>query len=315
MTNVSIVRMFEKSYAAENIISDGYRKSIRSAISSLRKYLRFREMKARKKAAEKGESREQRVDFTPTLADLTKKTLEGLANRTVKRGRSRPTANRITRTLLVLARYAKDKRLIDRVPRVRRLKEPPLIPTAFTVAEIQLRLDAIKSRFGNTRWGRLLHLSLNIAYDTALRSIDCVQIQMKDLNLQTGEAWVTEQKTQYRRGFMLHSDTLAELKAWWEFNGRTPLPNENILLYTYKTATPLRNRIKEAWGLAGLPHGRRELFQKVRRTTINLGLRAGIDPSQIAGHSSRAVTRKHYLVADMAPPMDIAAHIPRPQSA
>jgi hypothetical protein len=65
---------------------------------------------------------------------------------------------------------------------------------------------------------------------------------------------------------------------------------------------------------AGLPHGRRDLFHKVRRTTATLceiHVGPGSATKQL-GHSSARVTEK-YIDPAQLPETDITAKIPRPR--
>jgi len=53
--------------------------------------------------------------------------------------------------------------------------------------------------------------------------------------------------------------------------------------------------VKKCLKAAGLPHGRNDQLKRIRKTTLSMMHSLGGDATAQAGHSSDAVTRKHYL--------------------
>ncbi len=60
---------------------------------------------------------------------------------------------------------------------------------------------------------------------------------------------------------------------------------------------------------AGLPTTRRDSFHKMRRSVASYGAEAGIDPTHLMGHSSRAITEKSYLDPTIAKTPQASEHL------
>lgn len=70
-------------------------------------------------------------------------------------------------------------------------------------------------------------------------------------------------------------------------------------------------RINKLLKLAGLPPGRRNQTQRIRRSHLSYWQASGGDAAARANHSSPSVTWKHYLDRSMLPQDDVEKRIPR----
>jgi integrase len=291
--NMKLTDIIDRKICIVRIVSEGYKKSLHSAVRSLAEFL----------------GRE------PVIADLNDDVLNDLAAWVVTRGRSRPTANRIVRTLCVIARFARRKGLTTYRPDVEKLPEEKPVKASYRADEFARLLVASRRLYGRTYWGCLLEATLLVCYDTGLRIIDVVTMPDGDCDLDRGIVRVHEKKTGNFRPFVIHQQTIDAIRmAWSKMPPNHPKP-PRLLPYPFKESQPLRKKLRCALVSAGMPSGRKTLFQAVRRTTATLGKSAGLDPQEILGHTSKWVTDRYYVDDTQTAPMDVANQIPRPRIA
>lgn len=221
---------------------------------------------------------------------------------------SRASANRVLRTLAALARFAYRRKLTGYRPDLQPLIEKRIRPVCWRHAELNRLLAAIRKLYGDGPWSRYLIASVLLCYDTAARIGDVLRIDPRDCDLRRRIVRYTEKKTGDRRAFVIAPETLAAVARVPKVEGVTTL-----IQYPYRFTNPLAKRLRRALVVAGLPSGRKDLFQKLRRTTLTRAKSAGMDPTEVAGHSAKWVTDTFYVDADESKPIDVASQIPRPK--
>lgn len=275
--------LFSLHFVTERIVSDGYAASMRNAIANLGRMLGSK----------------------PTVEDLTDQNLRRLASWVVSKKLSRATANRLLRSLIALANFARRSGFTTYRPDVSKVPEHRISPSCWTPEEFSRIVAQVRKMA--PYWSAVMEAVLLVAYDTGLRIVDVIGIQLVDCDLNNRTVRVTEKKTGKRRQFVLHEQTLKAIARVREFQD-----TESLIPYPYHETNPLRKRLRSALEAAKLPHGRKDLFQKIRRGTVTLGAKAGLDPTKIAGHSAKWVTDTYYLDPTQET-MDIANRLPRPK--
>jgi integrase len=290
---MTLIELLENHYSVHRIVSKSYDESIRNVI---RAYEQFRGAQADDPLAGKA-----------VVTDLSDDRLNKFAAWLLKSGRSRATANKNLRTLIALANFARTHGFATYRPDVAKIPEARQTPVCWRPEEFARLIGAIHQRYKGGWWGRTLFAVVMVTYDTGLRLIDSLSIESNPEDFSRGVVYVTERKTQQRRSFVLHEETLAAVRnAFGAFQGG------RVVRYPYKETNPLRKRLRAALATAELPTDRKQLFQKIRRLTANEARRAGLSATEVLGHSASWVTEKFYLDPDAAPPLDVANRIRRP---
>lgn len=170
--------------------------------------------------------------------------------------------------------------------------EPQRIPLAWSRQELDQLLracESLRGKVGDVRaadWWRSLHFAL---WDSGERITALLSARWCDLS---GE-WLTIQ-AESRKGkrqdmlYRLAPDTLAAIEKIRQPARELVWPwplNQNYLWTRYKN---IRKR-------AGLATDRRSSFHRLRRSVATHAQAAGLDASELLGHSTPAVTRKSYL--------------------
>jgi integrase len=250
----------------------------------------------------------------PTLGDLNSPTVVGFLAWHSRQSRvsSAAATNSLRNRILPLWNFAARCGLVSTWPAVPKLPEPQRIPTAWTLDQLRSLLGAARGVPGEIAgipaaafWETLILL----LYDTGLRSGAAFRLRWEWFDEQAASLYVPAEIQKDRQDLLLRVSlqTAAALAAI-----RQP---SRELIFPWPRDPSLRflafRRILQA---AGLPHGRRDLYQRLRRTTATLGRfyggSQGFDPTAQLGHSSDMVTRRHYL----APTYQVQAAdvLPRP---
>ena len=216
--------------------------------------------------------------------------------------------------LLALWNFAYKRKLIDERPGdVPKLHTPKRQPQSWSQEELASLLRAAAETTGLMsgipagRWWSALLMTL---YDTGLRISALLAAECRQLDLSTGWLMIPAevQKQNADQSFLLHPDTLRAI-------ARTrPETRDCLFPHPWTTHHPLTSRFKEILSRAGLPHGRKDVFHKLRRTHATY-LAAATDLKHVQaslGHSSPAVTLA-YIDPTKAPHVVRATDIlPRP---
>ena len=247
------------------------------------------------------------VGHTALVSDLNEEILASYIGHRLP-GRSAITVDRERSKILALANYACKKGYLSESPDIVPVQTYRRIPQAYTADEIARLLIAAGQQRGTicNIPKRLYWSSLFLVlYDTGCRIGSARQLLWTDYHFDP-PAILFRAETQKQKADQLlkvSQQTVEVLEALRKSE------REKIFPWPYHP-TSIYNHVKRIFKAAGLPHGRRDLFQRIRRTTLSLMHQAGGDATFQAGHSSNAVTRKSYL--DPTGTRHAADLLPRP---
>jgi integrase len=213
------------------------------------------------------------------------------------RGYPPATRKRICGEILAVWRFAWRKKFVETQPRdIDRIRLPKTVPDAWSVAQVGKLLSVAAETEGHVSgfrasiyWPALLLL----IYDTGFRIRAVMKLKTSDLDLEAG--WVKAhwdtQKQKADQVLPLFKDTVELLRQMAaEQPGR-----EMVFPFPFKTSACLTDRLRLLLQRAGLPHGKRDLFHKLRRT--NGTYVADVAGEEAAmrqlGHSHVNVTRSY----------------------
>jgi len=296
----SLMRFFREVYRPQRMTgaTDGAVGQVRFVISRFAKYL----------------------GRPPLLSDLTDETVSGFMQSILDSGLSRVTANHSRGYVLALWRYAYRvykkqtgrKRLVREAPDVPKLREHRRLPVAWTIEQMQRLLTAAAETGGSIDsipaglWWTALLLTM---YDTGIRRGAAFAIQRCDVDLDTG--WLTvpaeNQKQKVEQRFKVSGQTSDALRRIWEPPRRLlfPWPSQKTnAAWTKLTGILIR---------AELPHGPRDKYHKIRRTTAShIAKAAGVSvASAVLGHSDVEVTKRYIDPTIAGSSVNATAYLPR----
>lgn len=228
----------------------------------------------------------------PTLEDLTDDNVSRHMQRVIDNGRAKATANKDRSQILAIWRYAAQKNKINRWPDVLEEIEPVRVPKAWTREDLeQLFAEAYRQPgyFGSVPRSLWWQAILMICLDTAERIGAVSQLRWEWIE----HGWVTF-PAEVRKG--KRRDKRFRLSA----------ASANLLLAVQKVTTD-RERVFPwpycqlyLWKLygnllrdAGLPHGRKDKFHRLRKTTASVSHAKGLDATDILDHASRKTTLRY----------------------
>ena len=223
-------------------------------------------------------------------------------------GRSLITVQKERSRLLALAGYAQKKGLLSAVPDVMTIRAYSRVPEAYSKEQIARLVAAAREMSGEICGipASLFFVALFlVAYDTAARSGAIWSLAWTDYRPDLPgllfRAEVQKQK----------ADQLLKISE----QTREAILRIRRPIFPRIFMWPLSESMRYYWvrkilKLAGLPHGRRDQLQRIRRTSLTMFHNLGGDATRQAGHSTDAVTRKHYL--DPSQQVHAADVLPRP---
>lgn len=223
-----------------------------------------------------------------TLGDLNDDTLIRCMG-WLRKSRSAPTVNKFRSHMLALWRFLARKHVVPVWPDVLALKEPERIPRAWSPDELGTLLAAARAtegRIGSVPAGLWWFALLLVCWDTGER-ITAVRLCRWD-DLDFAGRWIyfpaeNRKGGKRDRQFRLHPDTIAALKAI-----RSPA-RERVFFWPW-TETSLWSHFTRILVRAGLPHDRKSKFHRIRRSVATHAEAAGLNATEILGHSCRRVT-------------------------
>lgn len=230
----------------------------------------------------------------PTFDHLTDEALEEFLAWARRAGRSAATANRLRSHLLAIWRHAWRKRKVDDQPRdVQKHREPKRLPEAWSLPEFERIIAAAGQVRGTIAgvpaglWWRSLLLTL---FDTGLRHQAAMKARSIDLDAERQTLFVPadHQKQKADQLFALHADTVRLLCE-------TQPAGRQLLFPWPGRMRDVRDAYRSILKAAGLPHGPKHLFHKLRRTSGS-HLAAATDDGTAQrhlGHSSPSVTARY----------------------
>ena len=222
------------------------------------------------------------LDRPSKLGDLTEETLPALLC-DIANHCSPVSCNTYVAKLMALARFAFRKGYLKAEPDIKYLKEPKRVPQAWRTDEIGRLLAVVQGLGGNVDglpanlWWTAF---VQTIYWTGLRVGAARQIERQNVDLQRGYVFA-EAETQKQNADQLlriHADCIVAIRAIWE-------PKRKLMFPWPFCKQTLYNHFRRILGAAELPNGRRDLFQKIRRTTYSYSKLGGIDAGRQLGHS------------------------------
>jgi integrase len=244
----------------------------------------------------------------PTLDDLDELTVARfLAARC--RERAVATAAKDRAQLRAIHEFAARRGLCSTWPQYPPVRIPERVPQAWFVEDMRRLLEAagkekttIAGIPGASYWRALVLL----AYDTAERVTALMSLKWCDVS-DTHVLFVAETRKGGRRDVIreIGEDTRNALQAIRLCRG----PEEFVFPWP-NTRSYLWGRLGIILRRAGLPHGRRDKFHRIRRTTASFFEAAGGSAQRLLDHSDPATTRK-YLDPRIVKPQAAPEMIPR----
>ena len=194
--------------------------------------------------------------------------------------------------MVALLTYAHRRGLIAAVPDIPRVSQLQHAPDSYTVTEVARLVNAARDAVGEICGIPASFYWMSnflIAYDTGVRSRALWSIELPHLRLHIPAIVFPPENMKNRRGQIIRiaRSTAAVIKL--SLGPRRLLFPEPWCLATRYA------RAKEFFRAAGLPTGRHDLYQRLRRTTGTMTHAKGGDATAQLGHSSDAVTRQFYL--------------------
>lgn len=234
------------------------------------------------------------------VSELTDELIAGHMAAMVAKGRSISTINKHRTNLCTLWRFAHRKKLVSTLPDVDKLREPKREPECWSMEEFGRILQAARQAEGEIGltpagdWWEALLLTL---YDTAVR-ISALMLARRE-HFDPAGGWLKivaeSQKQKADQVFRLHPDTLAAIAKVkvdvsglvfpWQFDWKRRIDPNAPWRSLHRSYRRILKR-------AGLPHGKRDLFHKIRRTTATaIADQLGEAAAQsYLGHSCAKVT-------------------------
>jgi integrase len=243
-----------------------------------------------------------------TLDDLDELTVARyLTNRAKERAIA--TAAKDRAQLRALHEFSARRKLCDHWPQYPPIRVPDRVPEAWFSGEMQRLLDAagqektVLDGIPGGLWWRALLL---LAYDTAERATALTSLRWRNVR-GSSVLFVAEDRKGRRRDILreIGEDTLAALEAIRGDRGQ-----DDLVFPWPRTRTYLWRRLEIILERAGLPHGRRDKFHRIRRTTASYYEAAGGSAQRLLDHSDPATTRK-YIDPRIVRPQAAPELIPR----
>lgn len=249
----------------------------------------------------------ERVAERPvTLADLSAELIESAMAWQLARGRSRPTANRLRRSLLAIWNHAHRRGKAPAVEPIEKLAEPKQAPEAWSTDELERLLEAttqLPGKIGGTTAALFWESLIRTVWNTGGRISAVMTTPTRSLNLATGLVTIPWQLQKDREDllFELLPGTITALQrldpagrglqtifADWPYDrGVAQWPALNLALRKLIVSAGLRDSVDQVT--------RKDLWHKVRRSFATyLTAKHGIAVAQSKlGHSSIEVTNRY----------------------
>lgn len=250
---------------------------------------------------------------------LTDATLEGLSDDLVEeflvywrlRGRAADSLKRMRGDLLCLWRFAWRKKRIETQPRdIDEIRTPKRLPEAWSVDELDRLLTvaaSIEGKVGEIPASLFWPALLLTAIETGLRKSALMSLQVRHFDAERGwvRALAEDQKQKADQDLPISEQTVRLILA------TQPAGRELIFPWPFTDPHTLDVRLRALLRQAGLPHDRRSLWHRFRRTaaTFTADLAGEIEAQRLCGHASIQTTRKYLDIRKMRR----ARHIDNPE--
>ena len=240
------------------------------------------------------------LGYTPTIDDLTDIALIKFERYLDSRGNALATIRGKIANLKALWNWAAKKRIVEEFPTLDPIRVPPQIPRAWTEDEV-IRLLAAAKRFpgdspylerdyGGIPCGQYWYVFIRTALETGERPGALFEARWEHLDVSRG---ILDLPGSIRKGGIpkQHPLRIEVLQLLEDFRHEYDL----IFPWFRKNHQSRRNHYKYLLQFAGLPHGRKDSFHKLRRTHLTWWAARGGNATERAGHSSPKVTKDSYL--------------------
>lgn len=227
----------------------------------------------------------------PELKDLTDDNVSRHMQTVLDNGRAVATANKDRQQLLTIWRYATQRGKHNTWPDVQAEKEPQRVPAAWLIEDLQKlfahidTLDGELSGVPRCLWWRAI---LMVCLDTGERIGAVRKAEWKWLE----HEWILF-PAEVRKGgkrdrrYSLSQSTLtvlARVRKHARGDAMFPWPYCDVYLWT---------KFNQLLKGCGLPHGRRDKFHRLRRTTASVVYAAGGDATEALDHTHRRTTQRY----------------------
>lgn len=238
---------------------------------------------------------------TPETTDLEELAVARFLQHRV-RTKSAATAAKDRAQIRAIWEFCVRRRLCETWPQVPRIIVPERVPEAWLIDELQRVIDAARQEpftYCGFSGSLVFPAILLTAYSTGERIGGIMGLLCRDVRgcsvIFRAESRKGGRRDVFRDISVACADALLAVKRGPD---DTAIPWDRHETYIY-------NRLDIILRRAGLPHGRRDKFHKVRKTTASYYQAAGGSAQQLLDHSSPSVTRR-YLDPRIVKPRDSA---------
>ncbi|MDE2102411.1 MAG: tyrosine-type recombinase/integrase [Patescibacteria group bacterium] len=235
------------------------------------------------------------LGYIPTVADLNDDSVNAWLASLLEAGLARPTVKGYRGALVMLWRYAAEIDENQKLPRrLRRVKAPKPIPTAWTMQEVGLVLAQAKALTGYYRCGvgrAEFWVAVVLAlWDSGVRIGDLLKLKWDDIG-EGGVVVIRQRKTEWPVRFRFQPNTLAAMRAIERKGSRYIFGGvvcRKWLFVTFKS-------LAKSAGLTGTT-------KKIRKSAATAveGVQRGA-ASQFLGHKTTTMARDHYVDIRLLP--------------
>lgn len=244
------------------------------------------------------------------LSDLSDDTLSSYAvwrRQNVKGG----TVNRDLHNLLAFWRWCHRQKLVANWPDVELENVPVEAPIALTRTEINAvwksilnESECVGEATGPVWWGALFLL----CWDTGERIGALAPLQRRDVS--TSQGWIRCRAANRKGGkedriYRIDQQTCQAIDVLLRCYTHN---KDSYRVFRWpQSKSKLWKRLGQIMLRAGLPDDRNYKFHCFRKSHVSHLEAAGVDASQAVGHSSRKITKRHYIdprIAGIAPAVD-----------
>ena len=228
-----------------------------------------------------------------SLADLTDQNIAGMLTWLVDTGRAAETANNRRDYLLAFWRWCARKRLVEQFPDVDPLPQPATMPTSWSPEQLAKLFTACENQSGKIAgvkaadWWTAIHL---FWWDSGERIGATLKIEWEHFDPAAGQLCLpgTIRKANKLALYDLKPRTVAAIESIRQ-------PERKLMFELPGCLGTFYNHYARLLKDAGLPHGRHDKPQKMRRSFASHLEAAGGNATDALQHSSRSVTNKSYL--------------------
>jgi len=227
----------------------------------------------------------------PRLDDLDELTVARFLSQRCKE-KAVATAAKDRAQLRAIHEFSARRKLCDHWPQYPPVRVPERVPEAWFEGEMRRLLEAaslertVLDGIPGGLWWRAILL---LAYDTAERASALTRLRWRNVR-ENAVLFLAEDRKGGRRDVLreIGADTLAALEAI-----RGSRSGDDHVFPWPRSKSYLWRRLEIILERAGLPHGRRDKFHRIRRTTASYFEAAGGSAQRLLDHADPATTRKY----------------------